>query len=405
VVDAVAKATARRCVTHDRVYVPVDATSLTVVDQTGHKGFGAVGTWTQASRGVHVMTAFVVGIDGTPLGVCGQSTWVRAQRAETTSGRSGDVENRETRFWLEQLRYTHALFAEQAPRCTPWFQLDRGGDCWPVLAMASSHRLLLTVRAAHDRCLDGRAAALWATLEHAPIRAVHRIDIPARPPRRIKRRVRGRRIHSLTPPRRARVAKVAVRAQTVAIELTTAAGQKLSVDFNAVLVKERGRSRDRIEWLLLTTHPISTRADVLAIVRGYKHRWRIEELHRTWKRGLCRVEDTQLRSRDAVLKWATVLAAVASRAMRLAHLARSDPGAPATNELTRNELDALIALRQPPGIAPDYVPTLAQAVRWLADLGGYTGPWNGPAGPTVVGRGLHDVLVAARAFENRDKKR
>ena len=53
----------------------------------------------------------------------------------------------------------------------------------------------------------------------------------------------------------------------------------------------------------------------------------------------------------------------------------------------------------------DAVPTLGQAVRWLADLGGYTGPWNGPPGATVIGRGLRDVVAAARAIRNLNKKR
>ena len=52
-----------------------------------------------------------------------------------------------------------------------------------------------------------------------------------------------------------------------------------------------------------------------------------------------------------------------------------------------------------------FVPHLSEAVRWLADLGGYTGPWNGPPGPTVVGRGLRTMLAAARAFENASKMR
>ena len=85
--------------------------------------------------------------------------------------------------------------------------------------------------------------------------------------------------------------------------------------------------------------------------------------------------------------------------------AREKPDIRATEELSRVELQALIALRQPKGIGLDYVPTLSQAIRWLADLGGYTGPWNGPPGPTVVGRGLHVVLAAARAFENLHKMR
>jgi DDE family transposase len=160
-----------------------------------------------------------------------------------------------------------------------------------------------------------------------------------------------------------------------------------------------------LEWLLLTTHAVSTRAESLAVVKAYKARWRIEELHRTWKRGLCRVEETQLRSRNAVFKWATILAIVASRAMRLTYQAREQPDLSAAEKFSSTELEAIIVLRVPKGIALNFVPTLAQAVRWIADIGGYTGPWNGPPGPTVVGRGLHEVLAVARAFENRNKMR
>ena len=177
---------------------------------------------------------------------------------------------------------------------------------------------------------------------------------------------------------------------------------------NAVLVREQGRRHDdRLEWMLLTTHPIGSRRDVLEVVRAYALRWRVEDFHRAWKRGLCRVEDTQLRSRNAIFKWATILGAVATRAMRLTHLARQTPDVLASTELSSIELGAVVALRRPKDFDDDDIPklTLARAVRWIADIGGYTGPWNGPPGATVIGRGLYDVLVTARAFEYRDKKR
>lgn len=62
-------------------------------------------------------------------------------------------------------------------------------------------------------------------------------------------------------------------------------------------------------------------------------------------------------------------------------------------------------MRQPRGIKLGHVPTLGQAVRWVADLGDYFGPSNGPPGPTVIGRGLHDVLTAAQALQNLQKMR
>ncbi len=65
---------------------------------------------------------------------------------------------------------------------------------------------------------------------------------------------------------------------------------------------------------------------------------------------------------------------------------------------------ALIALRRPED--PDHrILTLAEAIRWVAELGGYTGPWNGPPGATTVGRGLDKVLAVARALEYIAEKR
>jgi hypothetical protein len=406
VTRAVEDAALKRCRGQRRVYVPVDATSLTVTDRARSKGFGGVGAWSDGSRGVHVMSAFAVNEDGCPLGICGQRMWVRENRSQASGkGRSGDLQQRETRFWLDLLENTHAGFAKTSPGCTPWYQLDRGADCWPVFELAQRLELLLTVRAAHDRRLDGRAQSLWSAVEYAAVRAHLEVKVPARPGRRKRQRRAGRRIHWRTPPQPARIARIAIRAATVPLMLTTATGKRFVVHVNAVLAREKGRHDEKIEWLLLTTHPIRTRADVVAVVRGYTLRWRIEDLHRTWKSGLCRVEDSQLRSRDAFFKWATLLGTVASRAMRITHRARNEPDVPATEELTRIEIEALIALRQPKQTRLTHVPTLAQAVRWLADLGGYTGPWNGPPGPTVVGRGLQDVLAAARAFESRDRMR
>jgi len=401
------RATARRCAPHRRVVVATDATALTLSDEKRAKGIGAVGAWHKGARGVHVMSALAVAEDGTTLGICAQRMWIRTERSV-----HGDIHDpfpelaSETRHWLDALLDARAVLAADAPDCQPWFQLDRGGDCWQVLALGHRLDMLLTVRATHDRRLEARDEHLWAALERAPVIATRRIEVKAKPPRLRKKRVGLRRRINVTITREARRAKVEIRAATVPIVLKTPFGTTLMTEYNAVYVKEVGGPEgDALEWMLLTTHPVGTRTEVLDIVRSYALRWRIEDFHRVWKRGLCRVEETQLRSRDAIFKWATLLATVATRAMRLTQLARTTPDVPATSELTTTELEAILALREPKGVAPGTVPTLAQAVRWLAEIGGYTGPWNGPPGATVIGRGLHDALIAARAFKNRDKKR
>lgn len=100
----------------------------------------------------------------------------------------------------------------------------------------------------------------------------------------------------------------------------------------------------QLDWLLLTNHPIDTLEDVRTVVFGYTQRWRIEHFHRAWKSGVCNVEGNQLRARAHVIRWATVLAAVAIRAERIKHLSRERPTEPATVEFSAIELEALILL-------------------------------------------------------------
>lgn len=405
IAEAVHDATAEDCREHRFVYVPVDGSSLTLADETGAKGLGGVGAWNKGARGVQTMNALAVGPDGAPVGLCAQRMWTRLGRSQTRPN-EGPSARSESRFWLEILDEVDQRFSQLTSGTRPWFQMDRGADAWPVFRLAADRDALVTVRATHDRTLES-GTHLWTTLRRAPIIAKRSLDVPGHPPRRRKKRIGGgKRISYLTKERRARTAKLTIRAAQVAITCPGERDEPLLM--NVVFVAEtHRRGDDRVEWMLLTTHAIRTKRDVLAVVDGYAMRWRVEDFHRAWKNGLCRVEETQLRSRDAIFKWATILAAVATRATRLTHLARKTPDALATTEFSLVELQALLALRQPKGVDESVIPTLTlhQAVRWVADVGGYTGPWNGPPGATVIGRGLYDVLVTARAFAYRDKTR
>ena len=158
--------------------------------------------------------------------------------------------------------------------------------------------------------------------------------------------------------------------------------------------------RGRIEWYLLTNVKVASLQEAWQVVSAYRARWRVEDFHRAWKTGVCDVEASQLRSAGAFRRWATILAAVASRAERLKTMARAEPERPALHEFTRDELDAAILLRRDKTLALGAEMTLMQAVELVALVGGYTGRKNsgGPPGATVIARGLHDVLVAARAL-------
>lgn len=118
-----------------------------------------------------------------------------------------------------------------------------------------------------------------------------------------------------------------------------------------------------------------------------------------WKSGACRVEDTQLRDRASIIRWATILASVAMRIVRMTYLARTRPDTPASAEFSQAEIDAIIATQRPPGCRRGQVPSIGLVVRWLADIGGYTGKSSGgPPGTIVIARGLDRIQVLADFF-------
>jgi hypothetical protein len=279
----------------------------------------------------------------------------------------------------------------QAPKAHCWFQLDREGDAWPILTTAGAGGHWFTIRANWDRRVevenDGRTY-LRTVLGVLPVVMTYPLE------------VRG------GPNRTARRADLVVRAASVTLDLRDKrTGKRLPMKVNAVQVLEQGTTptgEKPIEWMLFTNRPVETSEHLKQIIFGYSLRWRIEEFHRTWK-SACRVEETQLRSSAAVIKWATILTAVAVRTDRLKQLSREEPQTPASDEFTPLELRAIVLLRfgektRPPSTA---APTIAEATLWVAQIGGYTGkrPSTLPPGSVTIARGLSQVKTAVKTLK------
>jgi hypothetical protein len=379
--QAMGESTAQACAEHRRVFVAIDGSTLSLRDRARKRDIGGVGDWKHHGRGMQVISALALDEDGVPVGLCAQTWWARTTRSKETQSRL--IAGKETRFFLATLVTSAQRLRDAAPDTRAVFVMDRGFDCWPILEQAR-HGVRMIVRSEYDRRLipddASDAQYLRAALKDAPSFGHYVVDVPARDGR---------------PARRARMS---IRARRVTVELKVTRKGRVQLSLNAVLAREiDGPPGCALSWSLLTTESIGTREEILDIVLGYTMRWRIEEMHRAWKRGGCNVEQTQLRSREGIIKWATLHAAVATRAVRLTRLARERPLAPASDEFTQDEIDAAIMLRKRrTTLKIGSVPPLADVVRLIADLGGYTGKSSGgPPGPTVIARGLEQVATAA----------
>jgi hypothetical protein len=389
------RASAERCASEAFVFCPTDGSSLTLVDRAKKK-FGPVGSRKFGIQGLKVISVLAVSATGVPLGVTGQAWWTRTPEPPKRHRHYRKPEEKESRYWPEAMAQTREVMREYAPDTRVWFQLDREGDAWPILQQADAEQHWFTVRGAYDRRVllaTGKKTYLRTLLANQCV--ISRYDLAVTPAAR----------------RRARTARMEVRACRVTLDFRNQRTDRhFSKTLNVVLARERGttpRGEKPIEWLLLTNRPVGTPEELEQIVFGYSLRWRIEEFHRAWKSGVCRVEDSQLRSSQAAIKWATILAAVAIRVERLKLLSRKEPDRPATDEFSAIELRALKLLRfgksGNKAVSRAAVPTLSEATLWLAQLGGYTGTSSGgPPGSVTLERGLTQLEAATRAIEALD---
>jgi hypothetical protein len=393
---AVGRSAARQCAQETRVWVAVDGSSLTLTDGPNDKGFGPIGNIRAGWHGLKVNSALAVGADGVPIGLLAQSWWARPKGKLRTLKQCKRERMRkkphqkETRYWLQTIERSAQRL--QSAGALGWFQLDREADAWPMLLSLSNSGHWFTVRSAWDRLLadSGRDKQY---LRRRMARTVpigsYDLEVPARWARQ------GRRAHMVI-----HVAQV-----TLLLREKMNGKKPRPFPVHVVWTREQGttpRGEKPLDWMLLTNAPIDSTEAARAVVLGYSTRWRIEEFHRTWKTGGCKVEDTQLRSRDAVIRWATILAVVAARIERLKRLGREQPERPASDELSAVEIEVLLVLKRRQKKrtehVPDGVPTMAQATRWIADLGGYTGKSSGgPPGSITIGRGLERLRHGVEA--------
>jgi len=373
------------------VFVPIDGSSIQVVDRGRRTDLGLVGTYANNARGLQVVSALAVSPGGVPLGLVGQAFWVRpTTRRKRGPSTYRPVGERESRFVVQAIQDVVRRF--QATQCVPWMVIDRGGDATVILDELVQEGARFTVRASWNRRIKGGRSASYLRERLAKSAVALQYDVHV----------------SAGYKRVARTARVVVRTATVRLNMAHDwRAKRQDVTLNVVWVREKHapKGEKALDWMLYTSAPITTPQDILQVVRSYTMRWRIEDFHKTWKSGHCCVEATQLRSAAAVKTWATLLAAVATRIERLRHLARVEPETPASVELSELEIEALKRLKRQQKkkteVVGDGIPTIALAVRWLADLGGYTGKSSGgPPGATTIGRGLEDVAVAARLLKS-----
>jgi hypothetical protein len=344
----------------DQVPLVLAVQDTTEADWTAHPATKALGPLGHtACRGLIVHSTLAFTPERVPLGLLAQQVWARDPDDVGKRARRKQLPicQKESQKWLTSL---DAVCAAQD--CCPTTRFvsvgDREADVYDLLAAARPESVELLIRAAWDRCVSAPQRYVWAAMEEQPVVERLLLQVPRRGPRPGREATLSLRFCPLTlcPPRHRQ------REGLPAVSLW------------AVQVREVDppTAAEPIEWLLLTTVAVHTVEDAIERVEWYAGRWGIEVWHRILKSG-CRIEARQLATGERLQRCLTLYSVIAWRVFYATMLARAVPEVPCSVLLAIEEWQALYCAIHHCPTPPEDPPSLGQAVRWIAQLGGFVG--------------------------------
>ncbi len=372
------QATLARVEAVDVVLAVQDTTQLDWSAHPATTGLGMLST--ERQRGLLAHTTLAVTPERVPLGLLAQERWIRPveEVGKKHTRRARSIDAKESHKWLTSVQAVCA--AKAACPQTHFISVgDAEADVYDLFLLKRVAGVDLLVRAAQDRRLaEPEQQRLRAALAASPVAATVTLDVPRQ------------------GDRAARTATLSVHWQRVVLRppKARAAENLAEVTVWAVWATETAAPSDvePLDWLLLTTVPLRTTADALTCLDWYACRWGIEVYHKVLKSG-CAIERRQLQDVAHLQRCLAVFSVIAWRVLYATMLARTLPDAPCTALLEEGEWQALYCHIHQTTQLPPAPPTLAQAVRWIAQLGGFLGRTrDGAPGVTVLWRGFQRLI-------------
>jgi hypothetical protein len=146
--------------------------------------------------------------------------------------------------------------------------------------------------------------------------------------------------------------------------------------------------QEPLEWILLTTLPITCVSQAWEVVQWYGWRWLLEDFHKALKTG-CRMEQHNLQSMEAQWKLLALLTPIALRLLVIRHTAQQAGETPATNVVSQDAIQVLIFLDK----RHHRIITAQHVWHAIARLGGYLDrKSDGPPGWQTLWKGWMRVM-------------
>jgi Transposase DNA-binding/Transposase DDE domain len=345
-----------------------------------------VGFLQTGRAGFYVHHAFCVdAATQRPLGMLWSQLWGRPKRS---SGRKlsgpqlAKLEERESDRWLESVTEA-ALWSEGCEQVV--HVMDREADFFRLFEHMHDIGADFVVRLRHDRKIED--SFLTEELVGAPVKMRRLISIGARQSKSMPRHTHA--------GRTAREVQLSISAVEVELQPPRYMPDSLPIRVHVVQAVETQppAGAKPISWVIATSLPVRTKADLARVIDTYRARWLIEEFHKALKTG-CMFEKRQLESFQSITTLLAICYPVACELLELRFRSR-DKNAKASDFLRPSLLDCLRAHPKARALPAD--PTLEQALAVVAGLGGHI-KYNGPPGWQTLASGYMELLAFERGW-------
>jgi hypothetical protein len=363
---------------HPLVLLTGDLTTLDYSHHPRTSGLGPIGDGRGRGYLVHSVLAQLPA-PRQVLGLAHQIPYVPQAKVKGETLRQRQARRRQTDVWSEAVRAIG-----RPPEGVRWVHLgDRGSDIFRFLAACREQGCDFLVRAAKNRRVqenDGQIALLKEAARSWPGTGPRVLPLPAG--------------HG----KPAREATVAVSWQ--AVDLLVPRQERADGPLAAWVIRvwepdPPAGTKEPIEWLLLTSVPVETEAEVWERVAWYTCRWTNEDYHQCLKTG-CRLEQRTLGDQPALERLLALCAPVAIQLRQVRDAARLTPEQPALATVEPEVVEVVAALAGAPAAqltVQDFWHTVARRGGWLGRTR------DGPPGWKTLWTGwqaIHFILEGVR---------
>jgi hypothetical protein len=375
------------------VLVVQDTTSLNYSLHPATENLGPIGPQGNSVIGLMVHDTMAFNPEGIPLGLVNVQCWARDidKYGKKNLRHKLPIEEKESYKWIASFKAT----AKTQKKCSKTVIVsvgDREADIYELfeLALEDKKNPKLLVRAEHNRKIMSEQKRLWEHMNSLSASGTQRVKI-------------GRKGNQPS-----REVELTIRYAQVDLQAPLNKQSKENIKIWAILAKEENapESVTALEWMLLTTMSVNTIEEASEKLEWYTKRWGIEVYHKTLKSG-CQIEQRQLGNADRIEACLAIDMVVAWRIYHLTKLGREVPDVPCTVFFEEAEWTALVCYKTKNPIPASKPPSLREAIRMVASLGGFLGrKCDGEPGTQTLWLGierLDDITAMWKIFATQSQ--